>query len=81
LIEALNQFGSDITSDDIVVQALFQRLGVGEVIIPDDELVLDMFQTLAQTAFDGGQICDVSALVRVLSTMVGCLYLSTGCLN
>ena len=71
LIQALSQFGPDITSDPELVQSLFARFGLAEQSPPADAQVIDMFVALSRLTAEGAQICDAGTLVRALCALPG----------
>ncbi|KAK7693144.1 hypothetical protein QCA50_002710 [Cerrena zonata] len=69
LLQALVQFGQEVTGDVEVIRAILARFSVDESKPPTDEQVSEIFTSLARLAADGGMICDAGALVRVYSNL------------
>ncbi|KAL5529441.1 hypothetical protein ACEPAG_5426 [Sanghuangporus baumii] len=67
LVQALNQFGPEITSDTDVVKGLLARFGITEQNPPTTEQIVEIFSTLSRLTVENAQLCDVGALVRALS--------------
>ena len=70
LVQALVQLGPEITGNREVSRAILARFGISEASPPHDEQVIDVVSTLARLASEGSSLCDVGALVKVLSDMV-----------
>ncbi|KII88902.1 hypothetical protein PLICRDRAFT_109994 [Plicaturopsis crispa FD-325 SS-3] len=68
LVQALIQFGPDITADADTVRALLERFQISSTNPPRDAQVVEIMSTLARMAVEGTQLCDVGALVRALSS-------------
>ncbi|KAH8108458.1 Not1-domain-containing protein [Phellopilus nigrolimitatus] len=68
LVQVLNQFGPEITSDVDVVRGLLARFGITDQTPPTDEQIVEIFSTLSRMAADGAALCDVGTLVRALSS-------------
>ncbi|EDR11008.1 uncharacterized protein LACBIDRAFT_141130, partial [Laccaria bicolor S238N-H82] len=67
-VQALVQFGPDITSDVDAIRALLERFGISDANPPRDAEVMEMMTTLGRLAAEGSVLCDVGALVRALGT-------------
>jgi CCR4-NOT transcription complex subunit 1 len=64
------QLGPEITGDVDNVRALLARFGISDANPPRDSQVVEVVSTLARLALEGGILCDVTTLVRVLSSFV-----------
>ena len=73
---ALNQLGSDVTSDPEIVRALFLRFGLSTASPPSTATVVEIVGSLARSALEGKALCDVAALTRALG-----FYVSTSVSN
>lgn len=69
-MQALNQLGPEITSENEVVLGLLARFGVNEQNPPNDEFLVESFSSLSRFAADGSPLCDVGTFVRALSGFV-----------
>ncbi|KAI0798095.1 Not1-domain-containing protein [Abortiporus biennis] len=69
LVDALIQFGPDITTDVDICRALLARFDITESTGVRDEQIVEIFSSLARIAAEGGVLCDVGALVRALSSL------------
>ena len=74
-MQALNQFGPDITNDVEVVRGLLVRFGMTEQNPPTNEQIVEIFSTLSRLTVEGAQLCDVGTLVRALSSYVSLHFL------
>ena len=73
-MQALNQLGPEITSENEVVLGLLARFGVNEQNPPNDEFLVESFSSFSRLAADGSPLCDVGTFVRALSGFVRLLY-------
>jgi CCR4-NOT transcription complex subunit 1 len=75
------QLGPEITGDVDNVRALLARFGISDANPPRDAQVIEVVSTLARLALEGAILCDVSALVRALSSLVRvtCLFFFADC--
>ncbi|KAK0228205.1 Not1-domain-containing protein [Armillaria fumosa] len=67
-VQLLLQLGPEITSDPDVVRSVLVRFGISDTSPPTDAQVVEMMSTLARHAAEGTTLCDVSSLVRALSS-------------
>lgn len=68
LVQALNQLGPDLTCDPDVIRAMLLRFGVSDAAPPQTKQVVEILATMARSALEGKQLCDVAALTRALGT-------------
>ncbi|KAF5324741.1 hypothetical protein D9611_004517 [Ephemerocybe angulata] len=68
LVQTLIQFGPEVTADVEVVHALFERFGITDSTPPRDAQAVEIVATLAKVAAEGGVLCDVPVLIRILSS-------------
>lgn len=69
-VQLLLQLGPEITSDPDIIRSLLVRFGISDTSPPTDAQVVEMMSTLARHAAEGTTLCDVSSLVRALSSFV-----------
>ncbi|KZT44176.1 Not1-domain-containing protein [Sistotremastrum suecicum HHB10207 ss-3] len=68
LVQVLNELGPEITSDVDTVRALFRRYGLTDSSPPNDAQVAEIISSMSRHASEGGQLCDVNALVRAIAS-------------
>ncbi|KAG8914689.1 hypothetical protein FRC00_011472 [Tulasnella sp. 408] len=77
LVQALNQLGPDLTCDPDVIRAMLLRFGVSDATPPQTKQVVEILATMARSALEGKQLCDVAALTRALGTFRPSLHWPT----
>ncbi|KAJ8507174.1 hypothetical protein ONZ45_g10423 [Pleurotus djamor] len=69
LVQFLTELGQDASSDTDIMHAALQRFGISETNPPRDAQVVEIVSSLARQAAEGSPVCDMTVLVRVLSSL------------